>query len=174
MVAADAMLAKRYGITADEIAEYRKENGLEWRNDGTGTGYLVPGAISKEYSEGRIEENKPSAPDALTAYMWAHNYGKEDAAVYMKDPEWKKLHRAAFPDYRPDFRAMVEDNIISGKFSDLIEYTDYNTAKSRLEDVLAYIRNTTSDTNFSDSLDLSINKIENEISKVNKVEPNLD
>ena len=75
---------------------------------------------------------------------------------------------------------LTKDDSLSKKLdekwltSDEIEYTDYNTAKSRLEDVLAYIRNTASDTNFSDSLDLSINKIENEISKVNKVEPNLD
>ncbi len=99
MVAADAMLAKRYGIAANEIAEYRKENGLEWRNDGSGTEYLVPIAISEEYNEGRAEEIQPSAPDALTAYLWAHNYGPDDFNTYSQDPEWRRLMSAAHPEY---------------------------------------------------------------------------
>ena len=39
-----------------------------------------------------------SAVDALSAYMQANNYGKDDFAVYSKDPEWQRLHLAAYPD----------------------------------------------------------------------------
>lgn len=39
-----------------------------------------------------------SAVDALSAYMQANNYGKDDFAVYSKDPEWQRLHMAAYPD----------------------------------------------------------------------------
>ena len=30
---ADARLAKQWGITGEEMADYRKENGLGWRAD---------------------------------------------------------------------------------------------------------------------------------------------
>lgn len=39
-----------------------------------------------------------SAVDALSAYMQANSYGKDDFAVYSKDPEWQRLHMAAYPD----------------------------------------------------------------------------
>lgn len=125
LTCADAMLAAKYGVSADEIAAYRKENGLEWRGNENGEATLIPQCIGDEYLEGRVENQEKSAKDALTAYMWAHNYGKEDASIYMKDPEWKRLHKAAFPDYIPNYRAMIKEGILSGKFSDLIEYTDY-------------------------------------------------
>lgn len=129
MLAADAMLAKRYGITAEEIAEYRKENGLEWRDDGTGTGYLVPKAISEEYNEGKTTEIEPSAPDALTAYMWAHNYGKDDYDKYSKDPEWEYLHRIAFPEYYESIQQELEkerkERIIRNLENEGIEYSKF-------------------------------------------------
>lgn len=97
---ADAMLAKSYMTTAEEIAAYRKENGLEWRDDGTGqNAYLIPKSISDEYSDGKADAPEPTPMEALTAYMCAHNYGKMDYGIYSKDPEWQKLHKAAFPDY---------------------------------------------------------------------------
>ena len=37
--------------------------------------------------------------DALSKYMNTHNYGAADFAKYSKDPMWRILHRAAFPDY---------------------------------------------------------------------------
>lgn len=39
-----------------------------------------------------------SAMDALSDYMRANNYGKDDFAVYSKDPKWQRLHKAAFPE----------------------------------------------------------------------------
>lgn len=47
--------------------------------------------------------------------------------------------------------------------SDQIEYVDYNSAKSRLEEVLAYFSSVVSDTTFSEKINSSINKIENQI-----------
>lgn len=43
--------------------------------------------------------SKTSALANLSAYMSSHNYGKNDYDVYSKDPEWEKLHKAAFPDF---------------------------------------------------------------------------
>ena len=98
VAAADAMLAKRLGTTGKEIAGYRKENGLEWRADGSGKyADLIPGSVSREYGGGG-EAAEPTPMEALTAYMWAHNYGRSDYGTYSKDPEWQKLHREAFPE----------------------------------------------------------------------------
>lgn len=97
---ADAMLAKKLGITAEEAAQYRKDNNLEWRADGTGEqANLIPQGISEEYSEGKQAVKEPTPMEALTAYMCAHNYGIDDYATYSQDPEWVKLHRAVFPAY---------------------------------------------------------------------------
>ena len=58
--------------------------------------------------------------------------------------------------------------------SDDIEYVNYEEAKQRLEDVLAYFVKETKDTVFWDSIKSSISKIENQINKENDVEPNID
>lgn len=62
---------------------------------------------------------KPSAFDNLAAYMYAHNYGKEDYDTYSRDPEWQKLHKAAFPDYykQQEAKAVVNINQM-GELSD--------------------------------------------------------
>lgn len=123
VAAADAMLAKKLGITGEEVVSYRNENGLEWRDDGSGQkANLIPKSISNEYSEGKKNVPEPTPMEALTAYMCAHNYGKKDAVIYMKDPEWKKLHAAAFPDYKPDYIELVSKGTLSGKFSDMVQY----------------------------------------------------
>lgn len=99
VAAADAMLAKKFGTTGEEIANYRNENGLEWRDDGTGqNANLIPKSISNEYSDGKMSVSEPTPMEALTAYMCAHNYGKDDYEIYSKDPEWQKLHQAVFPE----------------------------------------------------------------------------
>ena len=54
VAAADAMLAKEYGVTEDDIVSYRQENGLEWRDDGSGNNAnLIPQNISRAFEEGR-------------------------------------------------------------------------------------------------------------------------
>lgn len=58
--------------------------------------------------------------------------------------------------------------------SDEIEYTDYDTAKSRLEDVLTYFKAVVGETTFKDSLNPSIDKVKNQISKENVVKPNIE
>ncbi len=44
-------------------------------------------------------ETEPDAFSKLSDYMNAHNYGPQDFNTYSQDPEWRNLHRAAFPDY---------------------------------------------------------------------------
>ena len=53
-----------------------------------------------------------------------------------------------------------------------IEYVDYDSAKSRLQDVLAYFRTEANNTSFKDSMNSSITKIENWIDSPNNVRPN--
>lgn len=103
VAAADAMLAKEYGVTEDDIVSYRQENGLEWRDDGSGNNAnLIPQNISQAFDEGREKKQEPTAMEALTAYMYAHNYTKSDYNVYSQDPEWIRLHNAAFPEYHQE------------------------------------------------------------------------
>lgn len=52
----------------------------------------------KEFSYASSTTSSLSAMDQLTAYMQAHNYGAGDFATYSMDPEWQKLHMAAYPD----------------------------------------------------------------------------
>lgn len=116
VAAADAMLAKKFGTTGEEIANYRNENGLEWRDDGTGqNANLIPRSISNEYDDGKVSVSEPTPMEALTAYMCAHNYGKIDYGIYSKDPEWQKLHKAAFPDYyqKKEEQESLRQNVIS-------------------------------------------------------------
>jgi hypothetical protein len=56
--------------------------------------------------------------------------------------------------------------------ADEVEYVDYDSAKSRLQEVLAYFREEVRDTTFSDSLDAKFKKMENQINRKNKVESN--
>ena len=57
--------------------------------------------------------------------------------------------------------------------SDEIEYVDYDSAKSRLEDVLVYFNKETKDTTMWDTIQSSINSIRNQINKTNSVVPNV-
>jgi hypothetical protein len=57
--------------------------------------------------------------------------------------------------------------------SDEIEYTDYETGKKRLQDVLAYFKQETRATTQANAVNSSIDKIEKQISKTNTVVPNL-
>jgi hypothetical protein len=54
-----------------------------------------------------------------------------------------------------------------------VEYVDYDSAKSRLEEVLAYLKQETKDTTMSDSVNSSVNSIENNINKTNSVVSNV-
>ena len=56
-------------------------------------------------SNGKIQDNSHSSnqtslspAQALASYMYKHNYGKEDYAIYSQDPEWRVLQKAANPD----------------------------------------------------------------------------
>ncbi len=57
--------------------------------------------------------------------------------------------------------------------SDEIEYVDYDSAKSRLEDVLVYFNKEMKDTTMWDTIQSSITNIKNQINKENRVESNV-
>lgn len=58
---------------------------------------LSSGGGTSSGSNGSVGPNPAELPmDALSQYMSANNYGKSDYAVYSRDPEWQRLHRAAY------------------------------------------------------------------------------
>ena len=98
---ADALLAVRWNTTGEKIAQYRRENHVQWSADAAGrTADLIPESIHDAYHGGHSPVNENVVPkDALTAYMWAHNYGPDDYDTYSQDPEWQRLHEAVFPEF---------------------------------------------------------------------------
>ena len=60
----------------------------------------------------------------------------------------------------------------NGLLSDEIEYVDYDSAKSRLHEVLAYFRTAANETSFKDNFNSSITKIENWIDTPSSIIPN--
>ena len=58
--------------------------------------------------------------------------------------------------------------------SDDIEYVDYDSAKARLKEVLAYFLQETRNTTMWDRVKSSISSIENQINKVNSIKSNID
>ena len=70
------------------------------------------------------EDEEKTPIQLLSDYMNMHNYSKEDASIYMKDPEWRKLHGAAFPNYKMDLITLVSEGTVSGKFDEIIQYSD--------------------------------------------------
>lgn len=129
VAAADAMLAKKFGTTGEEIANYRNENGLEWRDDGTGqNANLIPKSISNEYDDGKVSVSEPTPMEALTAYMCAHNYGKDDYEVYSKDPEWQKLNHAVFDTESKKIKGLIhtkqetETLFLSGRYVTVFDH----------------------------------------------------
>lgn len=63
---------------------------------------------------------------------------------------------------------------INWLLSDEIEYVDYNSAKSRLEDVLVYFNNETKDTTMWETIQTSIKSIKNQIDKTNSIVSNIE
>ncbi len=63
---------------------------------------------------------------------------------------------------------------IDGLLSDEIEYVDYDSAKSRLEDVLVYFDNETKNTTMWETIQSSISSIRKQINKTNTVVSNIE
>ena len=61
--------------------------------------------------------------------------------------------------------ASSEDTDLQWLTTDEIKYVDYDSAKNRLNDVLAYFKNELNKTTFTDSIGWNISKIENEVNK---------
>ena len=62
-----------------------------------GTATFSPSAEMKNGGQA-VASTPASAYEQLRDYMYAHNYGRDDFAIYSKDPEWQRLHKAAFPE----------------------------------------------------------------------------
>ena len=77
---------------------------------------------------------------------------------------------------RVDVKLWMNDNVlptdVDWLLSDEVEYVDYESAKARLEEVLAYFKSETVDTTLWDVVNSSVNKIENQINKPNSVVSN--
>ena len=94
---ADEAFAKKMGMSASEVRDYRTQNGLAWQSNAQGTeASLIPESFQRDYQNSQTEK---TAFQKLSDYMNAHNYGKEDFETYSKDPEWQRLHKEAFPNY---------------------------------------------------------------------------
>lgn len=74
-------------------------------------------------------DEKSDAFKALTDYMIKHGYGEDDYDIYSKDPEWKALHKAVFPQHHqladhelshPEKVAWVRD-VVPGLNNDDVE-----------------------------------------------------
>ncbi|MGX8716294.1 MAG: hypothetical protein ACSW8A_11135, partial [Lachnospiraceae bacterium] len=79
-------------------------------------------AMASDGSAAAGDSGNGTAYQALYNYMVSHNYGKSDMGTYMKDPQWQKLHAAAYPGWQPDYPALIADGSIPGSFSDMVGY----------------------------------------------------
>ena len=56
-------------------------------------------SLDKTAADNISRETMNTSRQQLAVYMAEHNYGREDFAEYSQDPEWRLLHREAYPDY---------------------------------------------------------------------------
>lgn len=69
-------------------------------------------SVSEESADDVIGSDTDLTPmQELSSYMNAHNYGPGDFGEYSQDPEWQRLHEAAFPDWegKPEIGAQTGD-----------------------------------------------------------------
>ena len=86
-------------IEADSVGiDESHESEVEGHGAEKGHGASTSSATS---APGLDDADAPTPMQALSAYMSAHNYSKDDYDIYSNDPEWQKLTKAAFPDYHP-------------------------------------------------------------------------
>ena len=64
----------------------------------------------------------------LTDYMNDHNYGADDYSEYSQDPEWQRLHDAAFPDGLKNQASDVDTGEIYEHAADSDDYIGSRTA----------------------------------------------
>ena len=87
---------------------------------------------SPEYRMDKLDDSDISSDsfNSLSDYMNAHNYGPDDFATYSQDPEWRILHREAFPDY--ELPPLTQENA----YNQLSDYM--NTHNYGPDDFAAY------------------------------------
>lgn len=82
-------------------------------------------------SDHKISETALTPMQRLSNYMNSHNYSKDNYFEYSNDPEWKDLHRNAFPDLYKKRVAQATALIANSA-----KWSKYNIAPS-IEDLLA-------------------------------------
>lgn len=111
--------------------------------DSVRAGMQALDACAADGSAAAGDSGNGTAYQALYNYMVSHNYGKSDMGTYMKDPQWQKLHAAAYPGWQPDYPALIADGSIPGSFSDMVGYqglsaqptvTDYAGFRKAVQD----------------------------------------
>ena len=75
------MAARNYG--AEDSAVYRKDP--EWQA-------LNESLMAEIRANGSKSGSPQTAQQKMMAYLAEHHYGREDSAVYRKDPEWQELN----------------------------------------------------------------------------------
>ena len=116
-VPADEATDDQSDVPADEADNARLKNS---KND------------SPEYRMDKLDNSDISSDsfNSLSDYMNAHNYGPDDFATYSQDPEWRILHREAFPDY--ELPPLTQENA----YNQLSDYM--NTHNYGPDDFAAY------------------------------------
>ena len=84
-------------IPADTHNELDAERLTKEQSAGTDESFDLPYAPNQAFLD--TSETMSEAYSKLFDYMNAHSYGPQDFGTYSQDPEWRILHRAAFPDY---------------------------------------------------------------------------
>ena len=116
-VPADEAVDNQGDVPADEADNAQLKNS---KND------------SPEYRMDNLDNPDISSDsfNSLSDYMNAHNYGPDDFATYSQDPEWRILHREAFPDY--ELPPLTQENA----YNQLSDYM--NTHNYGPDDFAAY------------------------------------
>lgn len=64
----------------------------------------------EELSNTTNDAEPKTAFQELSEYMFMNNYGSDDFDEYSRDPEWQKLHKAAFPNH---YENLANQNLIN-------------------------------------------------------------
>ena len=101
----------------EEMPEEGEISGEEEIPEGEETPEEEEISEKEEISEEEIPEEKEfsedmdsSALDKMNQYMSEHNYGKEDAEIYKKDPEWQKLNEELLKEDGEDPVEIIAEN----------------------------------------------------------------
>ena len=120
----------KHGYGSDDFPTYSQDP--EWKE--------LHGAAYPDYKQPTVDgaDTQSDAIQNLSDYMNKHGYGSGDFPTYSQDPEWQKLHGAAYPEYKSfaandiDADELVNGIIPSSAFTGTGDLSDIND-ETRLE-----------------------------------------